>query len=61
MMSEVCHAPVIGTVMGVTSVIWTVMDITRRGNPVRRHPLGGIESSEMTAPSLPPAWLGGNG
>jgi hypothetical protein len=34
-MSEVCHEPVIVTVMDVTSVIWTVIEITRRGNPVR--------------------------
>jgi hypothetical protein len=26
--------------MDVTSVIWTVIEITRRGNPVRRHPPG---------------------
>jgi hypothetical protein len=29
MMSEVCHDPLIATVMGVTSVIWTVMEVTR--------------------------------
>jgi len=74
MMSEVCHAPRIGTVMGVTSVIWSVIGVSlegrflhrhangyhQRGNLVCRRTLGVVESPEMAALSLRLAWLGGN-